>query len=108
MPFAFPFAYALGLAMMERVAPLAIDTFVNELAAEFQREPEFSLGDRVVVFLGRRRTIRHEPAVILGKVLNKDEYNVKLANDDIVTVAQSIMRREDYDRVAEVVSRPVT
>jgi hypothetical protein len=31
MPFAFPFAYALGLAMMERVAPLAIDTFVNEL-----------------------------------------------------------------------------
>jgi hypothetical protein len=39
LPFAFPFAHALGLAMMERVAPLAIDSFVNELAGGFKRNP---------------------------------------------------------------------
>jgi hypothetical protein len=109
MPFAFPFSYALGLAMMERVAPLAIDTFVNELVTEFEREPELSLGDLIVVWRGRRRKMRSEPAVVLGKVQDRPEYNVKLANGDIVTVARKhIMRREDYDRVAEVVGRPVT
>jgi hypothetical protein len=109
MPFAFPFTYALGLAIMERVAPLAIDTFVNELAAEFRREPELSLGDRIVVFQRRKRRMQHYPAVVLGKVLNKDQYNVKLANDEIITVArQFIMRREDYDRVAEVLDRQIT
>jgi hypothetical protein len=59
--------------------------------------------------VGRRRKMRAEPAVVLGKVQDRPEYNVKLPNGDIVTVARKfIMRREDYDRVAEVVSRPVT
>jgi hypothetical protein len=109
MPFAFPFAYALGLAMMERVAPLAIDTFVNELVAEFQKEPEFGLGDRIIVWQGRRRKMRLEPAVVISKVQDRPEYNVKLADGGFVTIArQSIIRREDYERWAEVVSRPVT
>jgi hypothetical protein len=42
-------------------------------------------------------------------VPNKPECNVKLANGDIVTIAgKFIMRREDYDRFNEVLSRPVT
>jgi hypothetical protein len=113
LPFAFPFAHALGLAMVERVAPLAIDTVVNELVAEFQKEPELSLGlgDRIMVWRGHRRTTkkRPEPAVVLVGVPEKAEYIVKLANGDIETIARKfIVRREDYDRVAEVLGRPVT
>jgi hypothetical protein len=109
LPFAFPFAHALGLAMMERVAPLAIDTVVNELVADFQKEPDLALGDRVVVWRGRRRKMRPEPAVILSKVGDRAEYNVKLADGDIKTFARkAIMRREDFDRMSEVLSRPVT
>jgi hypothetical protein len=70
------------------------------------------LGDRVVVLSGRSRATRNEPnepAVVLTKVPNKAAYNVKLANDEVETVARKfIMRREDYDRVAEVFERPVT
>jgi hypothetical protein len=110
MPFAFPFAYALGLAMMERVAPLAIDTFVNELAAEFEKEPELSLGDRVIVLRGRRRRKRPEPAVVLGPGrTGKGEYQVKLANGEIrIFATHLIRRREDFDRWLEVMKRPVT
>jgi hypothetical protein len=36
-------------------------------------------------------------------------YTVKLANGNIETIDRKfIMRREDYDRLAEVLSRPVT
>lgn len=109
MPFAFPFAHALGLAMMERVAPLAIDTFVNELVADIQKEPELVLGDRVMVWQGRRRKMRLEPAVVLSKAPNAAVYTVKLANGDIETIDRKlIMRREDYDRLADVLTRPVT
>jgi hypothetical protein len=113
LPFAFPFAHALGLAMMERVAPLAIDTFVNGLVADLQKEPQekpdLDLGDRVVVWRGRRGTKGPEPALFLSKVLDKPEYHVKLANGNIETIAgKFIMRREDFDRVDEVLNRPVT
>lgn len=94
LPFAFPFAHALGLAMMERVAPLAIDTFVNELVADFQKEPELSSGDRVVVWRGRRHKKRLEPAIILSKVPDTAVYTVKLAEGDIESIDRKfIMRR---------------
>jgi hypothetical protein len=67
-PLVFPAFYAMGLAVQEKLAPLMIEKMVKEWEADLLETPEerYTLGDRVVVWVGRKRNRVPVPAVVLS------------------------------------------
>lgn len=115
-PLLYPFLHALGLALYARVMPLMIERMVSQWESRLResleggqldvREPSLGLGDRVVVWHGRRRKGLHA-----GVVLERDDdgdYRVRLASGHIGWFTpDAVMERKEAERLAAVLAERI-